>query len=290
MSRFTPPLLAILLAGGAGSAQPAGSASFEVASVRLSPPPQSYAGISGGCNGGPGSGDPGLWTCRNVSMSILIGMSYDLQPYQISAQPGAREDRYDITARIPQGATRAQFHQMQQNFLRERFGLALHFEKKETQAYTLVVAKNGLRMKEAQAPQEVSGNPRPPTPTGPPASDKDGFPVIPPGRAGMAIVNHYARWVAPGYSMEQIANMLAGQLHRPVINATGLNGRYDLSLVWIADGMQSPNASPDSPADSASGQGLLSALQDQLGLTLQPTKSSINVAIIDRVERQPTEN
>lgn len=286
----------ILLARPAYSEPADASSSFEVASIKPAPPREPNMGMRVGCDGGPGTKDPSRWTCQNMTVSNLISMAYALKRYQMSDQEAFQADRFNITAKLPEGTTREQFRQMQQNLLKERFKLALHFEKKETSGYELVVAKNGLKMKESEPPKDNPEDGGRPIPGGPPARDKDGFPVLPAGRSGMAIMNGRARWIAPNFSMEQIASMLANQLNRPVVDATGVQGKYDVSLTWVTEGMlrapaiAGPEGGAPVAAEPDSGPTLMSAIQDQLGLKLQPKKATIDAVVIDHVEKTPTEN
>ncbi len=117
-----------LLACSVADSQPAGPApSFEVASIKPSAPRDPNVGVRVGCSGGPGSRDPGRWTCQNMSVANLVSMAYDLRRYQMP-EIGDFSDRFDIAVNVPEGTTREQFRQMQQNLLEERFKLALHFE------------------------------------------------------------------------------------------------------------------------------------------------------------------
>src|ERR1035441_5697426 len=81
--------------------------SFEVASVKLSPPFQGGFGESLlGCHGGPGTEDPGLYACRSANLGTLLIHAFDLKPYQL---PSVDRDAYQVTAKVPAGATKEQF-------------------------------------------------------------------------------------------------------------------------------------------------------------------------------------
>src|SRR5207247_8322826 len=127
--------------------------------------------------------DPGRWTAQNMSLSNLITRAYDLKRYQYSAPSWLDDERFDITAKVPEGATKEQFQTMIQNLLAERFKLTIHREKKEMAGYELVVAKNGPKLKESvDVPQpDGAGSATPGPPPGPPKLnlDKDGFPELP---------------------------------------------------------------------------------------------------------------
>jgi uncharacterized protein (TIGR03435 family) len=283
-----------LLACSAAYGQPAEPlASFEVASVKPSAPPAPNSMMWMGCDGGPERKNPVRWTCNNMSLANLISMAYNLKRYQMRELGGYEGDRFDIAATLPEGTTPEMFRQMQQNLLKERFKLAVHFENKQVSGYELVVAKSGLKMKEGKPAKEIAAD-TPPPPTGPPPRDKDGFPVLPPGRYGMAMMNGKARWVAPEQTMEQIATVLGSQLNQPVVDATGLHGKYEVNLMWVSENMSSPMmAGADSAPTLASqpdGPTLIYAIQDQLGLKLQAKKVFIDVLIVDHIDKTPTEN
>jgi uncharacterized protein (TIGR03435 family) len=123
---------------------------FEVASVKPSAPDR-YNG--GGMSGGPGTKDPGLFTCDNVRLADLVMDAYDIPAgYHLSGPDWMNAARFDISARIPEATTRGQFKLMQQNLLAERFKMTSHHEQREVPGYDLVVAKNGPKMKEAAPP------------------------------------------------------------------------------------------------------------------------------------------
>jgi uncharacterized protein (TIGR03435 family) len=175
---------------------------------------------------------------------------------------------------VPEGATKEQFRLMQQNLLAERFKLAVHREKKEMPIYELVVANGGMKLREASAgePKNETELPRSP---GVMKTDYEGFPIPPPGQTGYAIVRGHARPWGSGETMEHFASTLAGQLGGPVIDATGLRGKYDFTLSWLV--------ADTTPA-------LLSALPEQLGLTLRRTRGQVEALVVDHVEKTPIGN
>src|SRR4051794_5475528 len=132
--------LAVVVACGAAYGQAADAkAAFEVATIKASPPPVPGAGMTGGGRGGPGTPDPGRWSCQNLSLSNMITNAHNLKRYEISSPAWLDEVRFDITAKIPEGTTKEQFLLMRQNLLEERFKLVFHREKKEMAGYELAV-------------------------------------------------------------------------------------------------------------------------------------------------------
>lgn len=175
---------------------------------------------------------------------------------------------------------------MLRNLLIDRFHLAVHHESREASRYDLVVAKNGPKFKEApKRPREMpSAHPLPPA--FPPKLDKDGYPLMSPGSAGMRFGPKGGRLYYPDATMGDLAVQISGQVGRPVSDATGLRGRYQISLYWTPDSMR--DASPSPSHDY--GPTMMEALQDQLGLRLEPRKESADFLIVDHAERVPAEN
>jgi uncharacterized protein (TIGR03435 family) len=260
---------------------------FEVVSIKPSPP-RGPLGFFG-CRGGPGSNDPGLITCSHEAARSLVPIAYGmgLRVSYAKLNGGTNPPQFEIAAKVPHGATKEQVNQMWQNLLKDRFRLAVHRETQEMQVYEMVIAKGGLKAKEwvdRQSDAEVA-------PWGPgvaPKWDKEGFPMLAPGQTGNFFTGDKAYFAAPAGTMKVLAKMLESRLAinegvpRPVIDATGLEGKYDLKFWW------SPQTDSN---DSAEGPSLLSALESQLGLRLQRKKSApVEILVIDHIERTPTEN
>src|SRR5580700_6387955 len=194
----------LVLTGVGAYAQSADKPEFEVASVRASPPADA-GGVTVGCRGGPGTQDPGLFTCQNISLSNLVTLAWHLDNYRLSA-PDWMTPRlmFNISAKIPPNTTRGQFEVMLQNLLADRFKLSVHHEKREMTQLSLVVAKNGPKFKEAvetPPPRDVGDNARaaaPPEQAGfvRPTLDKDGFPALT-GRPMSTFMNGRARLYQP---------------------------------------------------------------------------------------------
>ncbi|MGA3235146.1 MAG: TIGR03435 family protein [Bryobacteraceae bacterium] len=247
---------------------------FDAAVIKLTVPPAPRVG----CLGGPGTQDPTLLQCQNMSLRNLILWACAATINELSAPDWARTQVFDLTARVPPGTTVAQATEMLRNLLIDRFKLQTHREPRQTPGYELVVAKNGPKFHESV----IDPNKQPP-PTIPGEAtkvDENGYPTIPQGRTGIMFRGIHGRMVLTGYTMERLAAQIATQLKMPVIDATGLTGKYDINLSWI-------QAGPDTDTD---GPPMVQALQEQLGLGLKSKLDTINALVVDRLEKLPTEN
>lgn len=229
---------------------------FEVASIKPAAAPGAGGGMFRmGSTGGPGTRDPGRYSCEGCPLIMLVTQAYDLKRYQVGSYPSWMDtERFNVTAKVPEGATKEQFRLMQQNLLADRFGLKIHFEKKEMPTYELVLNKGGHKMKDAvedpnakDAPPPPLGGAPPPLPPPPGAGGpvrltmgRDGFPEMPAGMRGrggpmMMMMNGRAKMRATDTTMEQLVNMLSNQLAKPVTDGTGLKGKYEFELDWAPD-------------------------------------------------------
>lgn len=92
----------------------------------------------------------------------------------------------------------------------------------------------------------------------------------------------YATLAQREESMEQFARFLAAQLHQPVTDATGLTAKYDISLRWVMESAIRPDDDP--------GPNLFQAIQQQLGLKLESRKGTVEILVVDHLEKTPSEN
>jgi uncharacterized protein (TIGR03435 family) len=214
--------------------------------------------------------DDGNFDAVNVSLKNLILSAYGLKEGQLENLPGWGEtERFDIQAKIVEpdkklleSLSEDQFREMRQPILTDRFALTFHHEKKVLAIYELVVVKGGPKF---QATTEVEEK-----------SDKGVNGV----RVG-GISVHNTQLTATGVPLSSVADTLSGQLHRIVVDKTGLVGKYNLMLRWTPE---------DAPANGdASAPTIFTAIQEQLGLKLRPGKEEVEALVIDHVA-QPTEN
>ena len=291
-----------LLAVTAAYAQrPAPAITFEAASVKVPPPRVLTGPTKMGCSGGPGTADPGRFACTNGMLSELVRRAFDLQSSQMV--PGnmaglmtgfsiavgqTYQHGFDIEARIRAGATPDEFRAMLQNLLIDRFKLAYHFEKKDSDAYDLLIAKNGPKLKETE-PQPASPSAQSRPAAGCLAVQGPSGSVA--GVHGMGSTLCVAGTAAP---MSEVAKCLGGMVGHTVTDATGLKGLYDVSLIITNDALEAPSG--DGPLSSngrsigGGGTNIFSAIQDQLGLRLEKKKGSLDLFLIDHIEKTPAEN
>ena len=214
------------------------------------------------------------FVARNHTLKTLVQAAYNLNPRAVSGgPPWIDADHYDILAKAP-GEIRPNLEEqmsMLRNLLADRFKLGFHREQKELPYYALTVAKSGPKLKESTVSPDAS-------PEGPPplifVVD---LPVIRlPGR--------YATLAELAWVMQRAA------LDRPVVDKTGLSERYDFDLEFTPDESQFNGLfGKVAGADESAKPGLFAALQEQLGLRLEPAKGPIEALVIDGVER-PSEN
>jgi uncharacterized protein (TIGR03435 family) len=270
-----------------------GNPRFEVASVRpASPQGPNILRMPGG----PGTADPERFAYSHVVLKGFLLRAYGLKYYQLSGPDWLDSAMFDINAKVPPGATKEQVDIMLRNLLEERFNLTLHHESKEMSVYELSVGKNGPRLKEADlTPPPVREPGSPPRTIGVP--DKEGFPQVPPGFGATVgrMTDGIMRWTGKAQSLSDLASVLGGELERPVVDKTGLNGKFDFSLAYSRDGLrqrQPPPGAVATPVDDtpSGGPTLFKAVEEQLGRKLESTKDPIDILVIDHIDKVPTDN
>jgi uncharacterized protein (TIGR03435 family) len=250
---------------------------FEVASVK-----RSLNENNRGSSGGPGTSEPGRYYFHSATLEDLIAVAYDVDYFQISSKTSLEGQRFDVDVKIPPGATKQQFRAMMRNLLTERFHLKAHVEKRDFTGYALIVARSGSKLKESSA--EL-----PPLPD----STREEFPQLTPGRPGLASRNTVrdgnvlVRMRGHREPVSVFATGLQVPGKQPVVDQTGLTGRYDFTLEYS---YPLTNASPDNPALPSALPDLFTALQQQLGLQLVSRKLPFDVVVVESVDKSPIEN
>ena len=195
---------------------------------------------------------------------MFIEESYpELPAWRVSGAPAwATKDLWDLVAKLPPGQPSDQerlyrsIEGMLRTFLEEEFKLKTHFVKKEQPVYELVIAKGGPKLKPSEGATDVR---------------RSG-----PGR--MELRHQTMFELASALYCVACAQQRAD---RPVIDKTGLDGYFDITLNWTPSNVQSD--------DTPLGPSILTALEEQLGLKLQPAKAPIDFLVIDSAER-PQQN
>jgi uncharacterized protein (TIGR03435 family) len=297
---------------------PAATPAFEVATVKPAAPPTTSMGPGGGmrigirvgARGGPGTSDPGQITYSNMSMKALMVAAYGVKNYQISGPAWIDTERFDIVAKVPPGATKDEAKLMLQGLLAERFKLSLHHETKELPMYALVVGKNGPKMKETP-PDDPAKDASGPADIGAAAGQAKqametalrtgAMPSAPGQGTRMMMMPGQMRMSFTKQAMSQFADMLGNQMDRAVVDQTGLTKNYDFDLEFSPDGMQGmmkgmplppppPGDGGGHESDGPTAPSLSTALQEQLGLKLEQKKGPVDLLVVDRLEKTPTEN
>jgi uncharacterized protein (TIGR03435 family) len=226
---------------------------------------------------------PERYSTTNVGLKQLIQNAYGLKmPDMISGLPGwADSAAFDIEAKMdaetiaalkamPKEQADDQKRQMMQAMLADRFKLKVHLETKELQIYSLVIAKGGFKLKDAD-PNDTYSN------------GIKGFDGV--SHPGMMTMSR-GKLTAQAIPMSSLANNLTMQVHRLVVDNTGLKGKYDLTLQWTPDDLSGGH---EDAAATESGPTIYTALQEQLGLRLDSTKGPVDGVVVDHVE-MPSEN
>ena len=201
----------------------------------------------------------------NASLKFCVQVAWDVKSFQVSGGSGWTDtDLYDIDAVAAAPFQKGEYRAMLQALLIERFGLAVHRETQEKQGFALVVSRNGAKLP-------------------PPADDPDiMFSRTPSGDTTLK---------AKSASMSQLAGALSSTLGATVIDRTGIEGRFDVSLQWTPDPSSQPMMKksgeplPPPPPDATPGPSIFTALQEKLGLRLEAQKVPVEVMVIDQAKR-----
>jgi uncharacterized protein (TIGR03435 family) len=252
----------------------ASSAQFEVISIKRN---TSLGG--GGIRNLP----DGTLVMTNQPIRSIIFAASPVPVREVVGLPDwANTERYDVTAKPPAGATREQRSEMMRSLFAERMMLAAHVEERERDTFALVVARSDGRLGPQHKPSTLDCGPRPPgTPPPPPQ-----LPSVAEAQSRCGGLFGQGSIVSGGITMDQLVPSLSGLAGRLVNNRTGLQGSYALTLRFATT--RSPGAPPDTAATDDAPE-FFTALQEQLGLKLQPEKTHVPVLVVDHIER-PTEN
>ncbi len=197
-------------------------------------------------------------TIHGLSLRDCIQTAYQMPATQVTGPDWLSDIRLDIAAKAAGPVTEAQLYLMLRTLLAERMGVRTHVEQKEMPVYALTLAKGGPKFSE---------------------STTEGPPVFGHGKGGPNMQR---------VSMSELAMALYEPFGRPVIDATGLKGRYDIHLDMTSY-RPAPTADGN-PGSMDMVSVMITALQEQMGLKVEGRKQGIDVLVVDHAEKTPSEN
>lgn len=191
---------------------------------------------------------------RNYTLGGILVNAFGVERQNLEMPAWVYDERFDITAKVPDEKTSfAQRQQMLQELLMSRFGLVVHRETKTRSGYALVVAKNGPKI---QAVPDEGGH----------MNDS------PPGKIERLRT-----------TIDAFASTVGDVLKQPVVDETHMEGRYNVLVKYAPDRGGAPASAEDGPS-------IFTAIEDQLGLKLEARKLPVEVIVVDRLQKMPSEN
>jgi uncharacterized protein (TIGR03435 family) len=236
-------LLGMVLLVTSAGASTAAAQEFAVASIRPSSESVKFE------SDGETKVEPGVLRMRDATIETCIKWAYRVQKSQVSGPGILTSKRYDIVAKSDNPVSDEQMRLMMRALLKERFNLAFHTERKELHSFALIVTKGGTKLKQA-TPDEV------------------------PYRQNSAMGT-----VARATTMQEFADFLSGPVEKPVVDKTGLAGRWDFAFDFTKYMADPPKGLDDFLIV------LNITLQGELGLKLEPEKDVVDVMVIDHVTK-----
>jgi uncharacterized protein (TIGR03435 family) len=235
---------------------------------------------------------------RGYSLRTLVRLGLDVERYQLSAPNWLDQLRFDVQAVIPSGATRDMIPEMMHALLIARFGLVTHTEQRAVPAYDLIVDKGGIKMVEVEPMNDLTKDfsASPGTTVVLDNTNNDvrtvlerrgdsgTFRVITSRTMHQRTLTNRQTWrvTATRMTMKELATVLLDYADRPVVDETGLSGLYRFEIELPVRISQLQGAAPV-------GISVFDEVK-RLGLILEPRRSPIDVIVVDKIERTPTEN
>ncbi len=205
---------------------------------------------------------PANLTMRHVRLIACIRWAYNVEEFQVNGPGWMSDGWFDVFAKSPSEVSVSQLREMLQGLLAERFKLAVHRETKEMTTLVLTVAKSGHKLE----PTEVVGTP----------SFQTGK-LTATGR---------------GATLEPIIALLSRELRTPVIDETGLKGKFnyfvDINPYWTEESRKAAEGINGPPMDANAI--IAAAFQKELGLKVDPKKAPVPIIVVEHVEKTPSEN
>ena len=245
---------------------------FDVATIRLSPPPDAHIHVS--VSSPPHSS---RFEATNLPMKALIQIAYGFDAPVVDAPDWVTHTFYDIQTRSDEAAdtrlaklTDNEVRLEKRNAIRvllaERFGLKTHLETRNSAIYNLVIVKGGIKMQVVPVP--------------PPPANGEAPPPPPPANVQAHGSQHGLEFVGSNASMRAVCGVLSSMVEAPVVDKTGLIGTYNYTLQF---------GRPWSEHDPDSWPSIFTAVQEQLGLKLEAVHESVPNLVVDHITK-PTEN
>jgi uncharacterized protein (TIGR03435 family) len=246
----------VMVAAGAQTPAVEAGPSFEVATIRPSTPEEHGRALGW---------DGRHFSAKFTTISQMVQFAYNLQEKQIVNAPVWMDTAtYDIEAQAEVGQPlSADFRVMMQHLLAERFAMKAHWEPRTLSAYELVVAKGGPKL---QTPKDQAQA------------------EIPPGVRIQRGPHEWMKVVGVGGTMPQLAAELQRvEADRPVVDRTGLAGEFDFTMTATSE---KPFFKGETPATGDDAPPVIfTAIQEQLGLKLEPVKTAVECLVLAHVER-----
>ena len=245
---------------------------FDVATIRLSPPPDAHFHVS--VSSPPHSS---RFEATNLPIKALLQIAYGFDAPVVDAPDWVTQTFYDIQARSDEAAD-AKLAKLTDNEVRlekrnairvllaERLDLKTHLETRNSSIYNLVIVKGGIKMQTVPAP--------------PPPANGEASPPPPPANVQAHGSQHGLEFVGSNASMRAISGALSSMVEAPVVDKTGLIGTYNYTLQF---------GRPWSEHDPESWPSIFTAVQEQLGLKLEAVHESVPNLVVDHITK-PTEN
>lgn len=292
-------MMAAIRPASAAQSQSASAPHFEVASLKP----------NNGCQNTPRAGNlspsPGRLEMPCVTLQNLIQSAYGtfgdgatVNPQPLHTEGGApwMQSEYFALSAKSEGPARTEMlaGPMLQTLLAERFHLQIHRETREMPVYAMTVLKGGLKVQRLAEGACVAidlSHPPPPRAPGDPPPNLCGLLMLGSTPSGSAFFD------LRGATMTQLAQRLSGRVDRPVVDKTGIEGKFNFRVEYAADpAMRAPGIAPGRagdagiPPDAGTAASdptptLFEALQDAIGLKLSPEKGPVQFLIIDHAER-----
>jgi uncharacterized protein (TIGR03435 family) len=206
---------------------------------------------------------------HNTQLAMVIAYAYHIAnpSWQVTGNVRLPDgwNFYDIEAIVSGDVSDDELPQMFQTLLADLFKLKVHRETREMTAYNLVVAKGGPKLKPADPDGSVT---------------LDGQPIEKGNSLSAYGADGGTHLLGKSASMDRLVYALSGRLNAPVVDRTGLTGPFDYDIVFSRE---------DNPSDTGGPPALITALQQEMGLRLEKTRSQVVIVVVDHVEK-PTAN